>query len=300
MAFLKPRKLIVLVGPTAAGKTSVAIQLANALGIEIISADSRQVFAELNIGTSKPSTAECVAATHHLVGSRSITEPYDAGTFGREALPLIGRLFERYNQVILCGGSGLYIKAVCEGFDDMPLVPGSIRLQLLEEYKARGIGWLQQQLSEADPDYFAQVDLDNPHRLMRALELIRATGEPYSALRKKVRINHPFSIIKIGLEMDRQELYNRINQRVDDMMQAGLLEEVKGLYAQRYLPALQTVGYQELFRYLDGEFELEQAVRLIKRNTRRYAKRQLTWFKKEDILWFHPSQIKQMIEVINP
>ncbi len=300
MTSSKPKKLIVVSGPTAVGKTAVAIQLASRLGTEIISADSRQFFVELNIGTSKPSAAERVAAKHHLINWLSITDSYDAGKFGRDALSLIGRLFEHHDHVILCGGSGLYIKAVCEGFDDMPQVPEDIRLQLAEEYKAKGIGWLQQQLSEADPDYFEQVDLENPHRLMRALEVVRATGQPYTALRKKVKLKHPFSIVKIGLEMGRAELYDRINQRVDDMMLTGLLEEVRGLYAHRFLPALHTVGYQELFRYLDGEFELEEAVRLIKRNTRRYAKRQLTWFKKEEMRWFHPSEIERMMDVINP
>lgn len=300
MPAMNAKKLIVVAGPTAVGKTAVAIQLAKRLGVEIVSADSRQLFVEMNIGTSKPSHAERAAVKHHFVDCLSITTPYDAGKFGGDALHLIAKLFEQYDQVILCGGSGLYIRAVCEGFDDMPDVPGIIREELVGQYKSRGIAWLQQQLSAADPDYFEQVDLENPHRLMRALELIRVTGEPVSALRKKNKITHPFSIIKIGLDMERQQLYDRIDQRVDGMMQAGLLEEARGLYAQKSLLALHTVGYQELFRYLEGVFELEEAVRLIKRNTRRYAKRQLTWFRKEGMLWFRPDEIERMLDLINP
>ena len=206
MMFSRPKKLIVVAGPTAVGKTAVAIQLARRLGTEIISADSRQFFTELTIGTSKPSAAELAMVKHHFVDHLSVKESYDAGKFGRDALSLIGCLFEHHDTVILCGGSGLYIKAVCEGFDDMPQVPEGIREQLVEEYNTRGIGWLQRQLGEADPDYYQQVDRDNPHRLMRALEVIRATGKPFTALRKQGKRSHTFSIIQLGLEMERQEL----------------------------------------------------------------------------------------------
>ncbi len=280
-------------GPTAVGKTDVAIQLADYLHTEIVSADSRQIFRELNIGTAKPSAAELARVLHHFIGNKSINEEYDAGQYGRDALELIHQLFQKHDQVILCGGSGLYVKAVCEGFDDLPEVPAGIRERIVERYEQFGLEWLQKQLEEKDPDFFLIVDQRNPHRLIRALELIEATQQPIGVLRKQKKLQHDFEITKVGLELDREQLYDRIDQRMDKMIEVGLFEEAKSFYSQKDLNALQTVGYREIFDYLDGLYDREEAIRLLKRNTRRYAKRQLTWFKRDtDILWFSPSDFE--------
>jgi tRNA dimethylallyltransferase len=296
----KRKKLIVIMGPTAVGKTDVAIQLAQQLHTEIISADSRQVFKELNIGTAKPTPEELDMVPHHFIGNKSVRDDYDAGQYGRDALDLIHRLFQKYNQLILCGGSGLYVRAVCEGFDDLPKVPEGIRNRIIESYEKNGLDWLQKQLEEKDPDHFSAIDQRNPHRLIRALELIEATQQPISSLRKQKKLQHDFEIVKIGLELDREELYNRIDQRMDKMIFQGLFEEAEAFYSQKELNALQTVGYREIFDYLDGLYDKEEATRLLKRNTRRYAKRQLTWFKKDkEIQWFKPSDLKKMMTYIS-
>jgi tRNA dimethylallyltransferase len=285
------KKLIVIVGPTAAGKTALAIKLAEVFKTEILSADSRQIYKELEIGTAKPSRDELKQVPHHFINTKSIRDEYDAGQFGRDALNLLDQLFRAKDTVILCGGSGLYIKAVCEGFDDMPTVPSGVREQIIEEYEEKGLSWLQGKVEEVDPDYFAQVDVKNPQRLMRALELNYASGKSLKELRNKKKINHPFSIVKIGLELEREELYNRIDQRMDKMIASGLFEEAKQLYPQRELNALQTVGYQEIFGYVDGLYDRDEAIRLLKRNSRHYAKRQMTWFKKDkEVKWFRPDQ----------
>jgi tRNA dimethylallyltransferase len=290
----------VIAGPTAVGKTEVAIRLAEHLRIEIISADSRQVFKELTIGTAKPSGEELARIKHHFIGTKSIQEEYDAGQYGRDALELIHELFKTYDQLILCGGSGLYIKAVCEGFDDLPDIPEEVRNGIIKEYELNGLDWLQQQVKEKDPDYFLIVDQKNPHRLIRALELIRGTGQTVSALRKRKRIVHDFEIVKIGLELDREELYSRIDQRMDKMIEAGLFEEAKSFYQFKHLNALQTVGYREIFDYLDGLYDREEAIRLLKRNTRHYAKRQFTWFKKDqEMRWFKPMDWRKILDNLN-
>jgi tRNA dimethylallyltransferase len=294
------KTLIVIAGPTAVGKTEVALRLAEHFSTEIISADSRQIYKELEIGTAKPSLEELSRVHHHFINTHSIGQPYDAGAYGRDGLMLIHALFKKYDTLILCGGSGLYIKAVLEGFDDMPEIPSGTREQIITEYELKGLEWLQQEVNKADSEYFEQVDKDNPHRLIRALELFRASGLKASQLRAKEKRKHDFKIIKIGLELERGKLYERINARMDAMIRKGLFEEAMQFFPQRDLNALQTVGYREIFDYIEGKYDQEEAIRLLKRNTRRYAKRQLTWFKRDDEMhWFNPDQVEQMIELID-
>jgi tRNA dimethylallyltransferase len=281
------KKLVVIVGPTAVGKTAAAISVAEKLKTEIISADSRQIFKELNIGTAKPSEEELKKISHHFIADKSIHDNYDAGQYGRDALELIHSLFKKYDWLVMVGGSGLYIKAVLEGFDDMPDVPDGVRLEILKDYHAKGLPWLQQQVQEADPEFFGSVDQQNPQRLMRALELLRSTDKQMSELRVKKKIDHPFDVIKIGINLPREALYQRIDTRMDQMIDAGLFDEAKQFYTLKHLNALQTVGYREIFDYIDGLYDYEEAIRLLKRNSRRYAKRQLTWFQRdEEVKWF--------------
>lgn len=293
------KKLIVIVGPTAAGKTALAIQVAKHVHAEIISADSRQIYRELTIGTAKPNEAELREVPHHFIDSHSIADDYDAARFGEEALLKIYSLFERYDYVVVCGGSGLYIKALLEGFDDIPEVPDEIRDQLIEEFENNGMLWLQNRMRELDPEHFKKIDQKNPMRLMRALEVKLATGKSISEFQKQTTKELPFKVIRIGVEVERARLYERIDKRMDDMIAEGLFEEAKGLYAYRHKNALQTVGYQEIFGFIDGQYDREEAVRLLKRNSRRYAKRQLTWFKRdEQIRWFKPDDVSSMMEYI--
>ncbi len=293
------KKLIVLVGPTAVGKTAVAIRIAKQLKTEIISADSRQIYRELSIGTAKPSEAELSHVPHHFISSHSIHTNYDAAQFGEEAQMLIHELFKRYDYLVVCGGSGLYIKALLEGFDDIPEVADEVRDQLIEEFENKGMLWLQNKMRELDPEHFQKIDQRNPVRLMRALEVKLATGKSISAFQTSTKKEHPFTVIKIGLELDRAELYKRIDDRMDQMIALGLFEEAAQLLPYRNLNALQTVGYREIFDYLDGQYDREEAVRLLKRNSRRYAKRQLTWFKHdEEIVWFRPDQVNELLNVI--
>ncbi|MBS1681159.1 MAG: tRNA (adenosine(37)-N6)-dimethylallyltransferase MiaA [Bacteroidetes bacterium] len=281
------KKLVVIVGPTAVGKTAAAIAVAEKLKTEIISADSRQFFKELHIGTAKPSHEELKKITHHFINNKSIQEDYDAGQYGRDALQLIHQLFKKHNWLIMVGGSGLYIKAALEGFDHLPDVSDGVRLEILTQYHAKGLMWLQQEVKHADPDFFSAVDQQNPQRLMRALELLRSSGKSISELRSKKKINHDFEILKVGLNLPREQLYQRIDARMDNMIEAGLFEEAEQLRTFKELNALQTVGYREIFGYLDGEYSYEEAVRLLKRNSRRYAKRQLTWFQRDaEVSWF--------------
>lgn len=293
------KKLIVIVGPTAAGKTALAIRIARQLDAEIISADSRQIYRELTIGTAKPNGAELREVPHHFVDSHSIEGDYDAARFGEEALLKIYSLFERNDYAVVCGGSGLYIKALLEGFDDIPEVPDEIRDQLIEEFENKGMLWLQNRMRELDPEHFKKIDQKNPMRLMRALEVRLATGKSISEFQKQVTKELSFKVVKIGVEVERARLYERIDKRMDDMIAQGLFEEAKGLYAYRDKNALQTVGYQEIFGFIDGQYDREEAVRLLKRNSRRYAKRQLTWFKRdEQIRWFKPDDVSSMMEYI--
>jgi tRNA dimethylallyltransferase len=293
--------LVVLCGPTASGKTAAAIRLANHYRTEIISTDSRQIYRELNIGTAKPSESELQEAKHHFIGSRSVTEAYSAGQFEREALALLKELYQSHDVVIAAGGTGLYIRSLTEGLDDMPSIDPSIRESVKHEYLELGLEHLQREALKADPDAYATADTNNPARLLRIVEIYRATGRPKSAFTLgSTAAERPFRTIWIGLEWDRPQLYERIDRRVDEMMEAGLLEEVKGLQSFRSLNALQTVGYAELLDHLDGKLTLEEAVSLIKRNSRRYAKRQMTWFRGNPaIKWFSPADIPAMIDHID-
>jgi tRNA dimethylallyltransferase len=279
--------LISIVGPTAIGKTALSIKLANTFNTEIISADSRQFFKEMNIGTAAPSKEELTAAKHHFIHHKSIQENYNVGAFEKDALNLLYQLYQNHDVVIMVGGSGMYVDAVTKGLDDFPEVDAGIRETLNKQLQEKGLPYLQNQLKELDTISYKNIAIDNPHRVIRALEICIGTGKPYSSFLNKKTINRNFKTITIGLTADRDIIYNRINQRVDIMMQQGLLEEVKSLIQFKNLNALNTVGYKELFNYLDGEWTVDFAVSEIKKNSRRFAKRQLTWLKKdENILWF--------------
>ena len=280
------KHLIVIVGPTAIGKTAFSIQLAQLFNTEIISADSRQFFKEMSIGTAKPSAEELSQAPHHFIGNISIYDVYSAGKFEQDALAIIEEKFNTHDVLIMVGGSGLYINVVCNGIDDIPS-DENIKNALILQHKNEGLEPLLQQLKQLDETYYNQVDKSNPSRIIRALEVCLVSGKPYSSFRENTKKERPFNIIKIGLDGAREDIYNNIHQRVDIMMENGLLDEVKTLHPYKHLNALQTVGYSELFDYLDQKVSLDEAVQLIKQNTRRYAKRQLTWFKKdEDVKWF--------------
>jgi tRNA dimethylallyltransferase len=281
------RKLIVIVGPTAVGKTALAMRVAKQLKTEILSADSRQIYKELEIGTAKPTAAELAEVSHHFINSHSIQETFNAANFGIQASKLLEELFHQHEYVVVCGGSGLYIKGLLEGFDEMPQVQNGVREKIIHAYQQNGLVWLQDQVKKLDPAYFEIVDVQNPQRLMRALEVIESTDKPFSAWQLKSKRVLPYHVIKIGLELERDQLYARIDARMDAMIEAGLFEEASKFYPQKQLNALQTVGYKEIFDFMDGLYDKAEAVRLLKRNSRHYAKRQLTWFKRdEEIKWF--------------
>jgi tRNA dimethylallyltransferase len=281
--------LLVLLGATGIGKTDLSISLAKYFGTEIVSADSRQVYRELDIGTAPPSPEQLAEVKHHFIKSRSVFDEYTAGKYEIDALETIGQLFDAYDYVWLVGGSGLYIDAVCKGIDDIPGADAELRKSIVERYKNEGIESLRFELKRLDPDICEALDIRNPQRVMRALEVCISSGKPYSSLRKNFEKVRMFDIVKIGLTLDRNLLYDRINLRVDNMMAAGLENEAKELYRFKELNALRTVGYRELFDCFDGKTSLEQSIELIKRNTRRYAKRQITWFARyPEIKWFHP------------
>ncbi|MEZ4992106.1 MAG: tRNA (adenosine(37)-N6)-dimethylallyltransferase MiaA [Saprospiraceae bacterium] len=294
------RYLIVVGGPTASGKTAFAIRLAKHFNTHILSCDSRQFYREMNIGTAKPTKTELKQAPHHFVDHLSIHQAYSVGDFERDAQALLDLLFEQHPVVILSGGAGLFIKAVCEGLDEFPDVPQAIQEQLQSDYEQKGLVFLQEELARTDPDYHQQVDLQNPHRLLRALSVIRATGLPFSSFRRQESTPRSFRSIYLQMDWPREVLYERINRRVDQMLEAGLEEEARQLFPLSHLNALQTVGYQELFDHFKGGISLEEAVELIKRNSRRYAKRQLTWLRR-DGFWrlFSPSQFEQAIDYIS-
>lgn len=279
--------LVVVLGPTAIGKTAKSIALANYFNSEIISADSRQFYKEMSIGTAVPSKDELKSVPHHFIHHKSIEQKYSVGDFESDAIALTENLFKKHDIVFMVGGSGLYVDAVCNGLDEFPVVENSIREELKIQFEEKGIAYLQNKLRELDPEYFKHADTQNPHRVIRALEVCLASGKPFSSFRKNKTAKRNFKVIKISFTAPRTTIYERINQRVDLMMQEGLLEEAKKLYPQRQLNALQTVGYKELFDFFDNKITLEEAVEEIKKNTRRYAKRQLTWFRKdENIYWF--------------
>jgi tRNA dimethylallyltransferase len=278
--FNQSKFLIVIAGPTAVGKTEIAIQLARHFNTEIISADSRQIFREMEIGTAKPNSSELAEIPHHFVNSHSICDSFNA--------------------VVLAGGSGLYIDALCHGMDDFPEIDPQIREDLNKKLATEGITILQNQLLELDAEYYWKVDLNNPQRLIRALEVCIGTGKKYSTLRQNSTIQRPFGIIKIGLRLERAILYERIDRRMDKMIANGLFEEAQNLFSLRHLNALQTVGYSEIFDFLEEKTDKEEAIRLLKRNSRRYAKRQLTWFNRDkEIHWFEPTQLQEIINLIN-
>ena len=291
--------IIVIVGPTAVGKTGLSIRLAKHYNTEILSADSRQFYKETQIATAKPTLDEMDDVKHHFINSLSIAEEYNAGKFERESLALLDTLFSKSNPIIVVGGSGLYVRALCDGMDEMPEIPGGLRKQIIKEYEIKGIEYLQERITELDPEYFQYLDIQNPQRLIRAIEVCMASGLPYSFFRKQSKLNRPFEIIKIGLERPREELYDRINERMDRMIDSDLFEEAKSLYDQRHLNALQTLGYSEIFGFLDGKYNKEEAIRLLKRNSRRFAKRQMTWFNKdENVKWFHPREYNLILQSI--
>jgi tRNA dimethylallyltransferase len=293
------KQLILITGPTAVGKTSVAIAVATHLGTAIISADSRQVYKELAIGTAKPSSAEIAAVPHYFIDSHSISEPYDAARYGDEAVAKINQLFVNTDQLVLCGGSGLYIKAVLEGFDEIPEVPAEIRNELMDQYDQQGIRWLQEKMQQLDPEHLKTLDPQNPQRMMRALEVKIFTGESIATFRRNQKRTHHFDVLKIGLALPQEELYQRIEIRMDQMISDGLFEEARSLYPMRHHNALQTVGYQEIFDFFENKYDREECIRLLKRNTRRYAKRQLTWLRKDkDLTWFHPKDVASILKHI--
>jgi len=273
--------LIVLAGPTASGKTTQAIKLACQLKAEIISADSRQIYKEMHIGTAVPSKDELAAVPHHFIQSHSIHSYYNASMYELEVMEKLQQLFKKYNQVIITGGSGMYIDAVCNGIDDLPTIDTDVRQMLLEQFKNQGIVHLQKLLKEFDPIFYQTVDINNHSRLLKALEVYYMTGKPYSSFLTREKKCRPFTIQKKAILWEREDLYQRINQRVDMMMENGLLEEARSLYQFKDCVALKTVGYRELFDYFEGKTNLDQAISLIKQNTRHYAKRQMTWFMKD-------------------
>lgn len=282
-----PKYLISIVGPTAIGKTALSIQLAQHFNTEIISCDSRQFFKEMAIGTAVPSEEEQRAAKHHFIQHISIFDAYNVGQFEKDAIAKLDELFQTHAVVIMVGGSGLYVDAILKGLDEFPKVDPKIRIDLNQQLEEKGIASLQKQLLELDPAYYKKVALENPHRLIRALEICIGSGQPYSSFLKAETTQRNFTSIKIGLTADREIIYDRINRRVDIMMNEGLLEEAKALYPHKKLNALQTVGYRELFSYFDGDFTLDFAISEIKKNTRRFAKRQGTWFRRdENTSWF--------------
>jgi tRNA dimethylallyltransferase len=291
--------LFIVAGPTAAGKTATAITIAKHFGTEIISADSRQCYKELNIGVARPSEAELKKVPHHFIASHSIHEEVTAITFEQYALQITNELFQQHNKVVMVGGTGLYIKAFCEGLDAIPTIHSAIRENLTKQYALNGLGWLQQMVKEKDPTYFSTGEIQNPQRLMRALEVIEGTGHSITTFQKKQKAARDFNIIKIGLALPREILVQRIHDRVDLMLQQGQLEEVKSLIPYQHLNALQTVGYAELFEHLNGKSTLSSAIESIKTHTRQYAKRQMTWFKKdEEIKWFSPANAKAIIDYL--
>ena len=293
------RTLVVLTGPTGVGKTELSLSLAERLGSPIVNADSRQIYRELPIGTAAPTAEEQARVPHLFVGTKSLTENYNAGEYEREALAALDELFRTRDHVLMVGGAMLYIDAVCNGLDDIPAVPKDLREQLQQQLETNGLEWLQEQVRQADPKYFAEADTQNPQRLLHALEVSMASGKPYSEFRSGAKKERPFRVVKIALNRPREILYNRINARVTQMLEQGLLDEVRAVEPLRHLNALNTVGYKEMFRYLDGEWTLEQAADMVRQNSRHYAKRQLTWFRADpDIHWLELTDTPQDLTTI--
>ena len=294
------RRLIVVVGATASGKTDLSIDLARRYNAPILSTDSRQVYKGLPIVTAYPSAEQLQAVEHHFISELDVTQEFNCGEYEKQALERLDKLFAEHDTVVAVGGSGLYVRALCEGMDDLPEADKMLRESLVARLEAEGVESLAEELRELDPEYYEQVDRCNPARVMRALEVCLATGEQYSALRKGGRKERDFEIVKIGVDMPRDVLYERINRRVDIMMEAGLEQEASAMLPYRECNSLCTVGYSEMFDYFDGKTTREEAVELIKRNTRRYAKRQMTWFRRDaEIGWFSPAQTDKIVEYID-
>ena len=291
--------VIVIAGPTAVGKTALAVALAQQINTSIISADSRQCFNELSIGVARPSIAELSAVQHYFIGSHSIHDNVNAGTFEQYALQYAAEIFRHHKVAVMVGGTGLYMKAFCEGIDNMPVIPVAVRTGIRDAYESGGLLFLQNEVKEKDPAFWAVAEQQNPQRLMRALEVLYATGSSILRYRTAEKTERPFSMLKIGLELPREQLVQNINSRTNQMMEQGLLQEAEGLRKYSSLNALQTVGYKELFDYFDGNYSLPEAVEKIKINTRQYAKRQMTWFKKDSaIKWFHPAAFGEIAAYI--
>ena len=289
------KNLIIIAGPTAVGKTALSIELAKHYNCPIISADSRQFYKEMSIGTAKPSVKEMQGITHYFIDNISIHDTYNVGQYERDAIDCIESLFKEHDTLLLVGGSGLYINAVINGVDEFEEIPTEIREQLIKDFEEKGLSFLQEELKSKDEVYYNQVDLNNPQRMMRALEVCIHTKKTYSSFRKKEKKERSFNTINLLINTEREVLYQRVNKRVDKMMEQGLLEEVKNLYPNKHLNALNTVGYKELFEFTDGKITLEEAVNLIKQNSRRYAKRQLTWFNHQgDFESFEPSDLEKI------
>ena len=296
---LNTKKIICVVGPTAIGKTQLSICLAKSLKTEIISCDSRQFYRELQIGAAPPSKAELSTIKHHFIHHLSITQNYSAGEFETDAINLLKQLHRTNDTIIVVGGSGLYLDAICKGFDEMPKIPQKIRTELNQKYQNQGLSWLQKEIKKIEPDLYKKDDYQNPQRLLRVLELFKVTGKKISSFRSNQKKTRPFKIMKIGLNMQRDILYEKINDRVDIMIKKGLVDEVISLINYQEKNALQTVGYKEIFEFLHKKCTLTEAVEKIKRNTRRFAKRQLTWFKKDkEIKWFQPNETMKIQEFI--
>lgn len=294
------RRLIVVVGPTASGKTDLSIALARHYNAPILSTDSRQVYKGLPIGTAYPSEEQLRSVKHHFIAERELTEDFNCGEYEKQALERLNQLYESNHTVVAVGGSGLYIRALCEGMDSLPEADATLREQLTSRLKSEGVEALADQLHELDPEYYQVVDRSNPARVMRALEVCLTSGQKYSELRKGVRKERDFQIVKIGVAMPREELYDRINRRVEMMIAAGLEAEARAVLPYRHCNSLRTVGYNEMFDYFDGKTTLNEAIELIKRNTRHYAKRQMTWFRRdEQIAWFAPTDYQQIIKYID-
>jgi tRNA dimethylallyltransferase len=295
----KNKFLIVVGGATATGKTATGIQLAQHFETEILSCDSRQLYREMTIGTAKPTAEELAAAPHHFINLLSIEDDYNVGNFERDALKLLDNLFLKKNVALLVGGSGLFIRALCNGLDEFPTIPLEVKKEVQSLFEKEGLIALQEAIKNADPVYFEKVDQQNPVRLMRALDVIKASGKPFSSFQNQKKKFRNFTPIYINVLMDREQLYERINRRVDLMLEAGLLEEAKSLFPYKEKNSLQTVGYQEFMNFFDGKITLDEAIELVKRNSRRYAKRQMTWFRKEDH-WtgFQANEIDKMIEYV--
>lgn len=283
--------LLVLLGPTGVGKTEWSLRIAEALGCPILSADSRQIYRGMTIGTAAPTPAQLQRVTHYFVGKLSPEDYYSASEYERDALSLLRELYEQYPVVVMAGGSMMYIDAVCRGIDDIPTIDETLRKELQELYRREGLDPIRQQLKILDPVFYEEVDLKNPKRVIHALEVCLMAGKPYSSLRTNPKKERPFRIVKVGFTRDREELYDRINRRVDQMIEEGLVEEARGFYSQRHLNSLNTVGYKELFDYFDGKCTLEFAIEKIKQHTRNYARKQLTWFKKDqETVWINLSE----------